>query len=261
MEIFHPNFLRDRLIFSPRPSLGSPGQGDRDIIPLLQDLCPKDNSWFVLPSSFLCRCLVLMILEMSGRVTKNKYPPRSTKEKVDQFNSLASAILARPIAMSPCSFCERNKFECKISPADSSRCSSCVLQKKSDCDVRGLSPSQLKKVADQYHNLEKELEEAEDRVSRLRKQKRWWYDKMSRAVSRGITDLDELDKIEREEQEERDREEAKQGEAEASSVSVVDPSFSWLDEDPNLDPAAVLADLDFGGGIPQASPSHSKGAR
>ncbi|PON19981.1 hypothetical protein TGAM01_v211151 [Trichoderma gamsii] len=55
---------------------------------------------------------------------------------------------------------------------------------------------------------EEELEEAEDvlaevaaKVAHLRKQKRVWYERMKRAVARGITDLAELDCVEREEAE------------------------------------------------------------
>ncbi|KAK1246416.1 hypothetical protein MKX08_000218 [Trichoderma sp. CBMAI-0020] len=53
-----------------------------------------------------------------------------------------------------------------------------------------------------------ELEEAEDvlaetaaKVARLRKQKRVWYERIKRAVARGITDLEELDRVKREEAE------------------------------------------------------------
>ena len=39
------------------------------------------------------------------------------------------------------------------------------------------------------------------KIDRLRKQKKLWYEKMRRAVARGITDLEELDRVEREEAE------------------------------------------------------------
>ena len=43
--------------------------------------------------------------------------------------------------------------------------------------------------------------EAEERVLRLRKQKRAWFEKMMRAVSRGIDSVEELERVEREEAE------------------------------------------------------------
>jgi hypothetical protein len=42
---------------------------------------------------------------------------------------------------------------------------------------------------------------AEERVLRLRKQKKMWFEKMMRAVSRGIDTVEELERVEREEAE------------------------------------------------------------
>ncbi|AEO54806.1 hypothetical protein MYCTH_2313167 [Thermothelomyces thermophilus ATCC 42464] len=40
---------------------------------------------------------------------------------------------------------------------------------------------------------------AEERVLRLRKQKRMWFEKMMRAIARGIDSVEELERVEREE--------------------------------------------------------------
>jgi hypothetical protein len=45
------------------------------------------------------------------------------------------------------------------------------------------------------------LEEAENKVFRLRKQKKLWLEKMMRAVRRGISSVEELEKVEKEEAE------------------------------------------------------------
>ncbi|RYP76937.1 hypothetical protein DL771_001490 [Monosporascus sp. 5C6A] len=57
-----------------------------------------------------------------------------------------------------------------------------------------------------HRKLELELEAAEEeadqvnaRLRRLRKQKRMWYEKMMKAVTRGIDNLEELERLEREE--------------------------------------------------------------
>ncbi|RYP79855.1 hypothetical protein DL769_002740 [Monosporascus sp. CRB-8-3] len=124
--------------------------------------------------------------------------------------------------MAPCSYCKRHNLSCKLSDQDSSRCLSCIQNNQANCDVRGLSPEQLQRVAAQRRNLELELEVAEEkadrviseanaRLRRFRTQKKMRYDKMMKAVSRGIDNLEELDRLERKEEEwgreERGREE------------------------------------------------------
>ncbi|KAH6614532.1 hypothetical protein B0J18DRAFT_302527 [Chaetomium sp. MPI-SDFR-AT-0129] len=104
--------------------------------------------------------------------------------------------------MQPCSSCSsRGLDSCEVSVADSSRCAECVRLKLPSCDVLGVSPSQLRNIATQHQKLEDELMAAEERVLRLRKQKRAWFEKMMRAVSRGIDSVEELEIIEREEAE------------------------------------------------------------
>jgi hypothetical protein len=167
-----------------------------------------------------------------------------------------------------CSFCISKNFEeCLSSPNDSSRCSQCVRLNRPYCDVRGLSNDQLQKVSTEHFRLEEELETAEDalaemaaKVSRLRKQKKIWYDRMRRAVARGITDLEELDRVEREEAEAA-RQAATAQSAEGSSGG--DPASSLVDGD-LLEPWALdpelARSLGFDGVFPQA-PLHSQDSR
>lgn len=136
-----------------------------------------------------------------------------------------------------CSFCiAKGHKECLLSSLDSSRCSECVRLNQSYCDVRGLTSDQLDRVSAQHFRLEEELESAEDalaevaaKVSRLRKQKRVWYERMRRAVARGITDLDELDRVEREEAEAAARQAATSAPNLTASVSVSGPAVSSVD--------------------------------
>ncbi|KAH8742485.1 hypothetical protein F5883DRAFT_669366 [Diaporthe sp. PMI_573] len=68
-------------------------------------------------------------------------------------------------------------------------------------DVLGPTPAELRNISSQHRKLEDEIEELEEKLLRLRKQKRFWSDKMKRAVRRGLDNLDELDRLEREEAE------------------------------------------------------------
>jgi hypothetical protein len=85
------------------------------------------------------------------------------------------------------------------------------------CDVGGVTASQLRNIATQHQKLEEELERAEEKVLRLRKQKKLWFEKMVRAVSRGIDSVEELERVEREEAE---REASRQREAEVAGQAV-----------------------------------------
>ncbi|RYP62833.1 hypothetical protein DL771_009554 [Monosporascus sp. 5C6A] len=161
-----------------------------------------------------------------------------SKEKTAQRDSLLSAVLANPVDMAPCSFCESRKLECKLSENDSSRCSSCIRYNQANCDVKGLSPEQLQRVAAQHRRLELELEAAEEeadqvnaRLRRLRKQKRMWYEKMMKAVTRGIDNLKELERLEREEAGEQDEGPVtgtqSSDRVDWSTVDAVPDDFNW----------------------------------
>lgn len=175
---------------------------------------------------------------MSGRVSKMRC--RAKSSKTDQRDSLLAAVLSAAIPeMARCSYCDSRDLVCRLAETDSSRCSSCINSNQANCDVRGLSPEQLNRVAAQHRKLELELEAAEEeadlvnaRLRRLRKQKRMWYEKMMKAVSRGIDNLEELERLEAEES---------RATAEAQSLGVgdavewsaagfpdpVDPNFDW----------------------------------
>lgn len=128
-----------------------------------------------------------------------------------QRDALLEAILWAPIVVpNSCSYCEKRGFPCESSPSEPSRCSECVRNSQARCDAQGVSPAQLRKIASQYAKLESELEEVESeleevesameamaaKAQRLRRQKRMWYEKMSRAISRGIDSIEELERAE-----------------------------------------------------------------
>ena len=136
---------------------------------------------------------------MSNRVKKTK--PKSVASTL-RANHLLAAILSadESSTMRPCSTCASKGLDaCEVSKTDSSRCAECVRAKRSNCDVFGVSPAQLRSIASQHQKLEDELMAAEERVLRLRKQKKMWFEKMMRAISRGIDTVEELEKVEREE--------------------------------------------------------------
>lgn len=172
--------------------------------------------------------------------------------------------------MPVCSACERrNLSSCVVSDTDSSRCSECVRRKQGNCDVLGPSPEQLRRVAAQHLASERDLEQAEmeaeaanARVRRLRQQKKLWFEKMMRAVSRGIDSVEELERVEKAEA---DREAARRA-AEvpdssprrSSTEDLLGPDFmsNWDAAHVNvpLDPA-LLATL----GFVEETPSTSSG--
>lgn len=162
---------------------------------------------------------------MSGRVKK------SHTLKTDRRNVLLELILKSPSEMkNPCSFCLDRKLSCVVS-SDSDRCSECVRLNQPRCDAKGLSPQQLRKIGDNHSKLESDLEAAEDellrtmaKVQRLRKQKKLWFEKMMRAVSRGIDDLEELERVEREEAE-KEQQRAAPARPPSSSSELLPPDF------------------------------------
>ncbi|KAF3768385.1 hypothetical protein M406DRAFT_223769, partial [Cryphonectria parasitica EP155] len=86
-----------------------------------------------------------------------------------------------------------------VSPLDFSHYAEYVRLNRSRCDVQSVSPSELRKIAIQHRELEDELQAAEEKVLRLRKQKRMWFEKMMRAVRCSINNVEELDCVEAEE--------------------------------------------------------------
>ena len=51
-------------------------------------------------------------------------------------------------------------------------------------------------ISAQYSKLENEIEELEEKLLRLRKQKRAWREKLTRAIQRGLCNVEELEREE-----------------------------------------------------------------
>ena len=145
---------------------------------------------------------------MSSKVENSRVAkPVRRARKTEQKDSLLSVILQNAITMPSCSFCEgRGILSCQVSAQDSSRCAECVRLGRSRCDVQGVTPEGLRRLGQQHQRMESELEAAEEerraidaKIERLRKQKRMWYEKMMRAVRRGIDNVEELERVENEE--------------------------------------------------------------
>ncbi|EHA48146.1 hypothetical protein MGG_15916 [Pyricularia oryzae 70-15] len=138
--------------------------------------------------------------------------------------------------MPSCSSCEsRGVAKCSVSPQDSSRCVECLRFNRPGCDVLGFSSAKIRSIGLQHARMESEMEAAEEarrqidaKIERLRKQKRMWFEKMMRAVSRGIDDLEELDRVEREEAEQEERRRSTEVLPEVSLESLLpDSNFVW----------------------------------
>jgi hypothetical protein len=180
---------------------------------------------------------------MSSRVRKTT--PKSIAphpKTVDRDQLLAAMFDSSVPVKHPCSYCEDHKLPCEASPSDSSRCLECVAHNQSLCDAQGVSVQHLRKIASNFRRLETEMEEAEDelavvaaKVKRLRQQKRKWSEKMIRAVSRGVTSVEELEELERQEAEEARRQEAEGTAAQAAVPPTTDP----VPDEPLLDPSWI----------------------
>jgi hypothetical protein len=199
---------------------------------------------------------------MSNRVQKTKH------RKTVEANHLLSAILRNdPSTMPSCSACrDEGHPSCQVSSSDSSRCTECVRQHRSGCDVLGISPAQLHNIATQHYRLEDELESSEEellvlqrKILRLRKQKKLWFEKMMRAVRRGIDSVEELERVEREEAE---REEARKNSGRPSSAEPLPDDFivDWdaVYSEVPLSPS-LLAEFGVLGGTSQVSSGSSQG--
>ncbi|EHA46471.1 hypothetical protein MGG_18021 [Pyricularia oryzae 70-15] len=161
---------------------------------------------------------------MSSRVNKSR-----GRSSTARRNDLLSVLLSSAVEMPSCSACESQGIaKCAVSPRDSSRCVECVRLGRSRCDVMGVSREQLHRIAAQHSKLESELEAAEEKVLRLRRQKKMWFEKMMRAVRRGIDNLEELDRVEREEAEQEERRRSAEVLPEVSLESLLpDSNFVW----------------------------------
>lgn len=183
---------------------------------------------------------------MGNRVEK---PTRSliAEKKAEQRDALLEAILRNAITMKrSCSFCESRGYTCKASPSDSASCYECVSHHEPHCDAQGVTLQQLRRITSQYDKLDAEMEEAERqraeldaKINRLRLSKKRWSEKMSRALSRGVTTIEELEELERQETEESKRREAEN----AAAQSTVEPVPEEALSDPSWVPRFVFAAL------------------
>ena len=156
-------------------------------------------------------------------------------EKTVQRNALLELMLRGPVEMpQKCSACEKSGADC-VGGDSSSRCTACVKNNLSRCDANPLTPEQLRHIATQHTRLEAELEEVEEerrrvdaKIQRLRANKKRWYEKMVRAVARGIDNVEELERVEREEAEEEARRKAAAEPSSSITPALPDDfSFDW----------------------------------
>lgn len=169
---------------------------------------------------------------MSSRIEKSRSARSASKAR--QKNGLLSLILRNAVEMPACSRCEsRNIESCQASSLDSSRCAECVRLNLSGCDVLSLDNSaDLLAISSQHQKIEDEIEHLEEKLLRLRKQKKMWREKMSRAIRRGLKNLEELERVEAEETEAERRRVAADVQAvisEETSISRPDLSFDGFD--------------------------------
>jgi hypothetical protein len=114
---------------------------------------------------------------MANRVLKST--SRFSRSSIRRGVLSESIIRSGSVMPIPCAPCARLHRSCIASEADSSRCAECIATGRSDCDIFGLSRSQLLKIADRHSSIESELEAAEEeaeklaaKVSRLRREKK-----------------------------------------------------------------------------------------
>ena len=135
----------------------------------------------------------------------------------------------------------------------------------------------LEEAEEDRRKMDEERRVMDAKIQRLRKQKKLWFDRMMRAVSRGIADLEELDRIEAEEAA---KEAARQAEGRPSSaegylspgfIDVWDASRGDVPLDPsvlsmigsgweNPDFSVMPASPGSGGGTAEVSAGSSQGA-
>ncbi|KAF3768354.1 hypothetical protein M406DRAFT_250526 [Cryphonectria parasitica EP155] len=162
---------------------------------------------------------------MSNRVSSRRVAKPYSRSS--QKSSLLSAVATfSSLSPMPCSYCEDHNLsaECKVAESESSRCQTCVRLSLSNCDVRSLTSAQLNQV----EVIEEEAAELNAKLLRLRKQKRMWYEKMMRAVRRGINNVKELERVEAEKRA-RIAAGVRSVVAEESAVVAEDSSFEGFD--------------------------------
>ena len=181
----------------------------------------------------------------------------SQRKKREQF-ALGNHIARVGVEMSPCSFCERNGKKCVVVPSERPRCAECVRIGKK-CDVEGIPASDWAAVEreefrldsaemlaeDTLRKAQAEMNEAVNRLSRLRKQKQFLRRRAADMLRRGLRTMDELDAAEEEERLERERKEkeVEQREREAQAAT------SAASADASSDPLAGYSGVAFDGDL------------
>lgn len=202
---------------------------------------------------------------MSDRVQKQR------KSSTERKNALLRILLeSQTVEMPSCSSCESlGAASCEASPQNPNRCIPCVRNGRSRCDIQGISVVDLEHVGAQYQKMELEMAKAEEerramdaKIERLRKQKKMWFEKMMRAVRRGLSSVEELEKVEKVEA---DREAARVAEnrpPSATSVSLgADFTATWdaVYSDVELTPEMMATWVPLISDTPQAAPGSSQG--
>ncbi|KAI6564983.1 hypothetical protein MCOR04_008990 [Pyricularia oryzae] len=134
---------------------------------------------------------------------------------------------------SPC--CAKGVISCQVFFQDFARYVECVRSNRSGCDVLGLSAAQIRYIGRQHSKLDAEVEALKEQIYaqqaklfRLRKQKKLWFEKIMRAIFRGIDNLEELDRVERKEAEQEERRRLAEVLPEISLKSLFpDSNFVW----------------------------------
>jgi hypothetical protein len=127
---------------------------------------------------------------MSSRIRKQK---KLLSVPIVKPSSLLAAVLTDRTEMPSYSNYEKYGFSsCEVSPLESSRCARCIQSNRSGCNMLGATPSQFQNIVSQHTRLEAELEEVLDRITRLQQQKKLWWQWIIYAISRGVSNLEEL---------------------------------------------------------------------
>ena len=170
--------------------------------------------------------------------------------------------------MAPCTRCENAKCNECVSPRDPklTRCGRCARLNKT-CDVRLVnrmpSAQDWESLDSQIEKLDAEEEEAMAKILRLKKQKRFLYDRRQKMIAAGLNSMEELDALEALEKEETEKREAEGAQQSAelaaaerpSSVEPVDPPFDPLADLPSDPSDPFWVNLGFADGNWQAAPN------
>ncbi|KAK0099544.1 hypothetical protein ONS95_000744 [Cadophora gregata] len=191
-------------------------------------------------------------------------PPERSTKRVDHI-ALGRQIELSGKIMAPCTRCENANCKDCVSPRDPklTRCGRCARLNKT-CDVRTVNrmPTALdwESLDSQIEKLDAEEEEAMAKILRLKKQKRFLYERRQKMIAAGLNSMEELDALEALEKEAEEKRKAEEAQKSAELAGAERPSSG--DVDPPYDPTVGLpfdpedplwADLGFVDGNWQAA--------